>query len=279
MNFVSYSQLAKDVSELVEIIPKPKAILGIPRSGMIPAAMMALHWNIPYGDVHTFAKDESFFKKGVRDLSSEQSNVILVVDDSCNFGRSMSQAKELLKDKSYEFKYVAVYIKNKNSDVDYYRHQIPQPRAFQWNIFHHTELMELTLFDIDGLLCRKPTPEENDDGDKYKHFILNTQPKYIPSFEVGSIVTSRLEKWRPETEEWLKKNNVKYKNLIMLNYPRGDVRRMMGHHAYHKAEVYRRTNALLFVEDEQWQASQINELTGRPVLCVTDWKIYEGNER
>jgi len=30
----------------------------------------------------------------------------------------------------------------------------------------------------------------------------------------------------------------------------------------------------LFVEDEPWQAKQIAEMSGKRVLCVTDWRLY-----
>lgn len=62
--------------------------------------------------------------------------------------------------------------------------------------------------DIDGVLCADPTPEENDDGEKYRHFLLNTPPLFIPKVTIGTLVTSRLEKYRPETEAWLQKNHV-----------------------------------------------------------------------
>ena len=59
--------------------------------------------------------------------------------------------------------------------------------------------------DFDGVLCRDPTEEENDDGDKYRYFIANVEPIFKPSVEIGWIVTSRLEKYRDLTENWLKK--------------------------------------------------------------------------
>ena len=47
--------------------------------------------------------------------------------------------------------------------------------------------------DIDGVLCADPTPEENDDGEKYRHFLLNAPPLFIPKVTIGTLVTSRLE--------------------------------------------------------------------------------------
>lgn len=56
--------------------------------------------------------------------------------------------------------------------------------------------------DIDGVLCADPTPEENDDGEKYRHFLLNTPPLFIPKVTIGTLVTSRLEKYRPRRKPY-----------------------------------------------------------------------------
>ena len=68
-----------------------------------------------------------------------------------------------------------------------------------------------------NLSCVDPTPEENDDGPRYREFLLNAQPLFIPRTEVGTLFTSRLEKYRPEIMAWLKKNHVKYDKLVMLD--------------------------------------------------------------
>lgn len=93
--------------------------------------------------------------------------------------------------------------------------------------------------DIDGVLCVDPTPEENDDGPRYREFLLNAQPLFIPRTEVGTLVTSRLEKYRPETMAWLKKNHVKYDKLVMLDLPNKEARQRANCHASFKAKEYK----------------------------------------
>ena len=68
----------------------------------------------------------------------------------------------------------------------------------------------------------------------------------------------------------------------MLNCPDAETRRRLGLHARYKAEVYKHLDSILFVEDEPGQAARINYLTKKPVLCVSNWKIYNevlGNEK
>ena len=275
-NFVSYEQLVKDVTDWATKLPKFDMVVGIPRSGMLPATILALYWNVPLASLDDYLKGKTM-GAGNRLKNLPITNV-LVVDDSMFRGTSIQQAKELLKDKKHKISYASVYIAKKEITPDYYYKLIPQTRAFQWNIMAHKELLEISCWDIDGCLCVKPTPEQNDDGDKYREFILNTPPKYVPQHPIRCIITSRLEKFRKETEEWLKKHNIQYERLVMLNYPTGEIRRRLGHHGVHKAEVYQRIKSILFIEDEPWQAQQIALKSGKACLCVGDWKLYGGQE-
>ena len=123
---------------------------------------------------------------------------------------------------------------------------------------------------MDGVLCVDPTDEQNDDGEKYIEFILNAKPLYIPTFKINSIVTSRLEKYRAQTEQWLKKHNVQYENLYMLDLPSMKERRRLKCHAEFKAKIYaQKEDCSYFIESDRKQAQQIAYMTGKQVICVT----------
>ena len=91
------------------------------------------------------------------------------------------------------------------------------------------------------------------------------------------MVTSRLEKYRPETEAWLRKNHVKYNKLVMLDLPDMAARQRANCHASFKAKEYgSSTDYMLFVESSMPQAVEINRLTKKPVLCTETFRmIYE----
>lgn len=72
------------------------------------------------------------------------------------------------------------------------------PRVFEWNVLHHPVLNDACV-DIDGVLCRDPTPAENDDGRKYREFLSTVEPTIVPGQRIGHLVTSRLEQYRPKT--------------------------------------------------------------------------------
>jgi uncharacterized HAD superfamily protein len=138
----------------------------------------------------------------------------------------------------------------------------------------HSWIYEHSCVDIDGVLCDDPNAEQNDDGEKYIQFLLNAPLKYKPSTKVHTLVTNRLEKYRPQTEQWLHLNGIEYKELLMLDLPDRATRVRMGNYGVFKAEVYEsRKETLLFIESDRHQAAKINELTGRAVFCVDEMRF------
>lgn len=255
-------------------------IVGIPRSGMIPAYMIALFKNIKACSLDEFLND-IIPSNGLSRQTAHQSNTvkkILIVDDSIHSGVSLNHVKERIhnygKDQGVIIKYCAIFAREASKNmVDYYFSIVPTPRIFEWN-YLHMNIVEKSCFDIDGVLCVDPTKEQNDDGKEYKNFILNATPLYIPNYTIDTIVTSRLEKYRKETEYWLNLHNVKYKELVMLNAT-AEERVRNNLHAKHKAKVYlEKTNTCLFVESEPKQAEEIAKLTGKPCICTADDVLY-----
>ena len=283
MNYRNISDLNKIILKRLSIIPRDiDLIVGVPRSGMMPANLLALYLNKPYTDLHSFINGY-IYKAGARaqffDESSGRKN-ILVVDDSVASGRALAEVKDLLKDHSsrYNIKYCVIYMSpGREKSVDYYFENVALPRYFQWNIMNHTSL-EKACFDIDGVLCEDPRPDQNDDGEKYIDFILNAPPLYIPGSKIGSIVTSRLEKYRKETETWLQKYNIKYNELIMLDLPDMKARQQANNHGTHKANAYNSKPYILFVESELGQAREINRLTKKPVFCTETFEMIFESE-
>jgi len=282
MYYRSISDLNKIILNKLHILPKDfDLIVGVPRSGMLPANLLALYLNKPYTDLHSFINGH-IYKAGARgqffDIKSFKK--ILVVDDSVGSGGAINEVKEKLSQVNGEFiySYCAIYMApGKEKLVNYYFETIPFPRYFQWNVMNHTSLAK-ACFDIDGVLCVDPTEEENDDGEKYREFLLNAKPLFIPGCKIGALVTSRLEKYRKETELWLAKNNVKYDELIMLDLPNKEARQKLNNHSTHKANTYQKNNYTLFIESSLHQAKEINRITGKPVLCTENFEMIFENE-
>lgn len=278
-NYKKYNDLALDIkSKITEIPSDIDLIVGIPRSGMIPAYIIGLALNKPVCSLPEFING-MFGSNGItrKIRKSTQIRKVLIVDDTINSGNSMANAKEKMGDlvNKYDCKFMAVYSANQDvsKKIDIALHILPQPRFFQWNYMFHSRNIT-SCFNIDGVLCVDPTPEQNDDGKKYIDFIKNAQPLYLPTEPIGYIVTSRLEKYRKETEQWLEEHNVKYKKLYMFDGT-AEERRTLGLHAKFKAQVYKElTDADLFIEGEPHQAQQIAALSGKRAICSVNDEMY-----
>lgn len=276
MNYRSLEILNRHTIDWASRLPKDiDLIVGIPRSGMLVATLLSLYLNLPLTSLDSFVNSR-LISAGHRCKITNQSAFlktrknVLVVDDSLYTGAQMQLAKETISEANlnHNIRYAAVYVAPGNqSFVDLFYELLPMPRVFEWNLMHHGDMVKWCV-DIDGVLCRDPTEEENDDGEKYEHFLRTVEPLIIPSVAVGWLVTCRLEKYRKITEDWLKRNEIKYNNLIMMDVPTKAARIASGSHSSFKAEIYKKTPATLFIESASHQASQIAKLSGKYVFCI-----------
>jgi len=276
VNYRSVADLNEAIKRWIPQLPEDlDIIVGIPRSGLLAANFLALYLNLPLTDVEGLCKGRILAagrrldEKRIPDFSNKDLRV-LVVDDSVHSGSQMEKVKSRLKDTklSYQIYYAAVYASPRGHQyVDYWYEIVDMPRCFEWNIMHHSILTN-SCVDIDGVLCRDPTPEENDDGERYREFLANVKPLVVPTKPIGWLVTCRLEKYRELTEMWLRKHGIQYKSLIMMDLPDKATRLALGNHAKFKAEIYKSVKASLFIESSYKQAIEIVRLTGKPVFCV-----------
>lgn len=282
MQFRSVHQLNADIATWSESLPEDiDLVVGIPRSGMLAATMLALHIHRPLADLDDLLAGR-VMGGGERMAGAAQDDVvatarrILVLDDSTNRGGAMRDAQaRVAAEPSLRDRVVwgAPYVAPGAAEglVDHWYEKVPQPRAFEWNILHHSGLVDACM-DIDGVLCRDPSDDENDDGDAYAGFLRDVPARLVPATEVGWLVTSRLERYRPQTEDWLARRGIRYRELVMHQAASAEERRRERSHARHKAAVYARTKAWLFIESDLNQAVEIAELVGRPVYC-TDRRV------
>jgi len=275
VQYRTVEQVNRAVVQLLPTLPHDlDIVVAIPRSGLIPATLLALHRNLPLTDVNGLI--ESRLLQGgdrhadVNPFSLDRSLRVLVVDDSVLRGRAIQRAKSTISAAKlpHDVRYAAVYVSEEGKSlVDHYSEVIQGTRIFEWNLMH-SYLMPTACVDIDGVLCPDPTDEENDDGDRYLSFLANAPPRIIPKVRVGWLVTSRLERYRKETEAWLSRHGVEYGELVMSQWSTAVQRRAAGDHAVLKANTYRSTDARLFIESSERQAREIMRLTSKPVYCV-----------
>lgn len=281
MYYKSITDLNRLILTKIDRIPsETHLIVGIPRSGMAPAIIIAQALHLPYTDMHSFIAGKMYTSENESiDITPEKYQNIVLVDDSVASGNAITKARAQLKDIAPEFHvlFCTIYIvPTKLKLVDIYFEVLALPQIFQWNMFHHS-VLEKACFDIDGVLCVDPSLEEDDDGPRYLHFLENAAPLYIPGCKIGTIVTSRLEKYRPQTEAWLQKHNIRYHQLVMYN-PGTDKSAEKESPAALKASIYKSMHYFLFIESSLFQAQKINKYTGKPVLCTENFQMIIDSE-
>ncbi len=274
MNFRSINDLHACITRNLARFPRDvDLVAGVPRSGLLPANLIALQLNKPLTDIDGLI-DERLYESGKRlqrrrcDLSEPCR--VLVVDDSIATGNQLRKTRRRLRDAAlpHELVFTAIYVAPScESMVDLALELVDLPRMFEWNVMHH-ELLQYACVDMDGVLCEDPTDEQNDDGPRYAHFLETAAPKLVPSTRLGAIVTCRLEKYRKPTEDWLARHGVEYDELIMMDLPDMAARQRAGSYGRFKAEHYAQRFAHLFIESSPHQAAEIVRCSGRPVLCI-----------
>lgn len=269
--FKSISDLNNCIFKNISKIPQNiDLIVGIPRSGMLPANLIALYLNKPYTDIDSFIEGK-VYSCGYRGNFIKDKNIknVLVIDDSICTGYAIDKAKNKLKKLNFNFIYAVIYARSDSKHkVNISFETIDSSRVFQWNMFHHKRILSLSCVDIDGVLCRDPLPEENDDGEKYHKFLISAEPKFIPTVKIKTLITCRLEKYRNETEFWLKKHGIEYDKLIMLNLPNAIERRKWGKYGDYKGNEYKKQGYIFFIESSLSEAKRIKEISGKTVFCM-----------
>ena len=283
MNYRTLSDLARIIDRSISLLSTAgySKIVGLPRSGMLPAYMIGLRLNLEVCTLDEYLAEVSVSSGLTRAVRRVAVAKILVVDDSINSGASINAAREAIRasglvDIATHFCAV-YYTKNSLASIDIGLERVELPRVFEWNVLHRRETKHY-CFDIDGVLCDDPSSEQNDDSSRYEEFLIKAQPKFIPTYPVGWIVTSRLEKYRSLTLEWLSSHNVVFEKLEMLDLNSAEERRRLGVHADFKARTYLRSGKKLFIESETNQAERIALLSGMPVLSTQDFEFYEASK-
>ena len=292
----TYQQLAADIRAWSRRLPEDiVAVAGISRSGMIVASMLMAERNI-----HMLSTDELWAGEAPwllekrRSCPAKELGRIMVVDDTVSSGEHM-EAERTRINKAIEYRdpllvdvpgrglkieYAAVYAMSRAIDkVDHYFLNVGTvDHVFEWN-WHHHWFLENCLLDMDGVLCEDwmHGTEEDHLAPAYLSHLENAKPLMKPSFEIGEIVTGRLEKYRPQTEAWLAKNEIRYKKLTMTPFDTPAQRALNGGSAARKSMIYQSNpDAVMFVESCPHQALVIATQTGRPVLSYQEQRFFNG---
>jgi len=280
--YVTTRDLVDQTARLAMRLPAEiDAIVGVARSGMLPAVQLAALLHVPLystgaSPLHAPSPivyvGHGWRMQATLRAPEPPPRVVAIVDDTARFGVSMGKLVPHVAARWPDAKILtaAVYCHpDARRFIDYPGAIYPGYHYLEWNLFN-TGLAAYLATDLDGVLCEDCPPEADDDGPAYRAWLESALPIQRPVFApVPLIVTARLEKYRERTEAWLRRHGLRYKRLVMGPWQSQAERneRWPEKVADYKASVYAGSDARLFVESDPEQAHRIREITARPVLC------------
>lgn len=286
--YISTARLARDTLRLTAHIP-PEAvgIVGIPRSGMLPAGIISQLLHLPLYEISP--------QQGLRrighgsrgssfDTMRKTEGPLVVIDDTIYGGGALSRAKEQLA--GVPAIYGAVYVRPEVRQLpDFYAAELPSPHLLEWNLFNNGPFAGYSAdpcmrggvaVDFDGILCHDP-PMPDSQRLAYESWLPQAPPLYTPRLHpIPLIVTFRLEKYRALTEAWLRRQGIRWQRLIMHSATSPEERDFI---PQYKGDAYRASGCSLFIESDPRQAHEIADYTGLPVLCPQSETVYGSTSR
>jgi len=272
--WISNRQLVADATSLIVQLPANlTAIVGVARSGMLPASLLATALHLPL-----YALDQ---ERGiVRDIGHgwrlndrrKGHGTALVIDDTTGSGRSLRMTQRALGRCSgcpfrmSEVITASVYCNpESNLKPDLWSVELHLPHLLEWN-FANSIVTTVSAFDMDGVICH----DAESGGEP-------GTPLYLPRREPVHIITGRRERHRAATLAWLQHWNVRVASLTMKLLD--DQREF----AEYKAEHVKRFAATaherpfgppMYVESCSRQARRIAELSDVMTVCPATGEVY-----
>ena len=249
--FVSILDYVLLCEDWVKMLPKDiDIVVAIPRQGLFPAQIASNYLGRALS-IPELALKGDYWLSPASEIKPSFKKILLV--DDCSTGTRLEKWRRVFS-KQYPNASILtaapLFNDNYKRKVDYYAHRSGSPKFLEMSLMHNY-IDELGT-DLDGVLVH---------GDKALR---------VPSVKIKLIATSRPESEREATENWLRKNNVRYSELVMRKEGYGAVETKVNAILKHKVKW--------FWESEREEAIMIHLLSGVPVLCFENMYLYGGSE-
>lgn len=253
-------------------------VVGVPRSGILPAVTIALLLNLRYADLDAFLDGRlpgtGSTKPGTRLIGDAgTARHVLVVDDSVSRGDAMRKVRERLARAGVTAKVTlaAIYVVPDGTDeVDIAFELVPLPRIFEWNALHHVYL-DRACVSFEGVLCRLPSDAERASEARFSRFLDDAVPLLRPTSRLACVIADLPEYFRAHIAAWLARHDIAHQRLELLPESRPEHETADALTA--KARIYRAGKEILLIEADPADAAAIADLSGKPVPSVEGQRI------
>jgi uncharacterized HAD superfamily protein/adenine/guanine phosphoribosyltransferase-like PRPP-binding protein len=289
--FVRNADLTNDTMELIPLLPpEVVGVIGIPISGMMPAAILSRMLCVP---LYSLDHKEGVVSVGDgqrsridrKAIAGRESGLYVVVDDTVYSGGQMRRARQAMNQMGLRGIYAAVYTKDPKA-VDVYSVHAPGSIILEWNVFNSGHMAGKSLFpelrggvccDFDGVICEEPPVNDARYPEEFQWWLANARPQYIPRKEpIPLIVSMRLEPWRAVTEAWMARWGVKTRKLVL--HPAQTIRdreRDRDRVTVHKGRTFRDSQCSIMFESDPKQARAIADVSGKLVVVPTTGEVFK----
>lgn len=270
---ITTDQLVIDALSIVPKLPPIRTVVGIARSGIIPASVLATHLGAELHSLDNRTGEVRELGRGRRFEDQKPAGQVLLVDDSIYSGYAMQRASSFVE-KATGIKPITAVIYARPATAYQVDHvaRLTERHWFAWNLFNHP-LIEHWAFDLDGVFCRDFTAEEDDDGERYLEAMRGMLGNANRPRKPVAIVTARLEKYRTPTLSWLEAMDIPVERLVMGSWKTKQEREADDVWKW-KASQIKRLQKQAYVESGRYGAVLIHRHTGLPVICTDTGEAF-----
>jgi orotate phosphoribosyltransferase len=284
--FVTTKKLMEDVSLLIsKLPPNTSRIIGVSRSGLLPASLIAMTLHLPLLIVRQSRGDMIDGGNGWRLTGNTGGDgPAVVIDDTVMTGNSFKHVMPIVWKEFPNAISAAVYV-NPAARIfpNITGRSLPHPHLLEWNLFNSVFSNHFAV-DFDGILCNDCHPHDDDDGERYRRFLESTPLKYAARrVKIPLIVTARLEKYRTETMAWLDRHGIRADKIIMGPWQdnreraRANIGEWKGKHFIEFMHRRHHVKPPMFIESEERQAREIARVSGGVVVCPAAGRCFIGD--
>jgi uncharacterized HAD superfamily protein/adenine/guanine phosphoribosyltransferase-like PRPP-binding protein len=274
--WVTTAELIEATRQIMSQVPPVLAgIVGIPRSGMIPASVLATWLHLPLYELAEDGPRRLFHGWRGGQIEAPADAPFLVVDDTVYNGHAMHAARQRMGINPAI--YASVYVRPAQTQhVDIYAEILPSPHLLQWNLLNSGMLTGRVqnphiaggfALDLDGVICENNPVGDDDPG--YEAWLQNARPLWLPRFlPAPLIITYRCKKHRGVTEDWLRRWGCTWERLVMAPFEDWRERDRNLSPVDFKAKHLAESPCVGLVESHDWIARGVQEATGKVVIAV-----------
>ena len=266
-SFINFEQAVLLTRDWIKRFPcRYDLVIGVPRTGLTIAGIISDELAIPLSTPGTLPEIWKPSNLPARDIQR-----ILLVEDCTARLSHLFSAKQKVREAfpEAEIHLGSLFSNGSQGRLDTYGSELRDSCIFEWELMN-IEFSRNVASDLDGVICQD-WPKLVTEDDRLD-WMRTVKPYLIPVYGLSAIITSRPEKYRDITTQWLNEHGVRFCRLVMDQTIEGQYNDYLSWKVY----AINRIKPGLFLESNDETAKAIHYKTGVTVICTDTMKMYSG---